>query len=125
MTKKIKIIDLLNMLVNNKYENMPKKIEYCDYTFEYTGLNYYSRVKDEYLERYIALEDLEQPVYILDEDEFEDITVWGKPALEELKTKDIKLRDLQSYIYLIALSQNDLIKNQKKIIERLNNEKGD
>lgn len=111
--KTIKIIDLLKMYVDNRAENMPKKITYNNFTYNYTGLNYYNEEIDRFIDDMICLEDLEYPVEILDEeDEFEDI---------ELDTS--YYHDEPALIDDLAHTISLLIKNQKKIIERLENEK--
>lgn len=108
--KTIKLIDLLNMLVNNKYENMPRFIKYGDVEYEYYGLSYFTKGGEECLDRHICLEDLEYPVEILDEDEFEDI--------ENIRV----LKDATDNDELLAITINKLMNNQKKIIERLKDE---
>mgnify|MGYP003289694863 CR=1 FL=1 len=119
----MKIIDLLNKIANG--EEVPKKIKYDEMIFEYQGSDWLCKkngwwfiTSDDKI-----LENLNDEVEILDEeDEFEDIVEYGKPVLLELQCEDIKLRDLQSYMYLLAKDQNTLIKNQKKIIDKLNKE---
>ena len=47
-------------------------------------------------------------VEIIEEDE--EITKWGKGALEEIKTKkDYKINDLQKYIEILMETQNQII----------------
>jgi len=61
----MKVIDLLNKIAND--EEVPKTIYYCGKTFEWTGLNYYCKENDEFLDEYICLEDLEYEAEIIDE----------------------------------------------------------
>lgn len=123
MTKKIKIIDLFCNI--DCEEEVPKRILYgCNEYFYDKELNFYYTDTGISLYREMLTNGncLNDEVEILDEeDEFEDILEWGKGALEENQTKnDFKIEDLAHYIYLLMETQNDLIKNQKKIIERLN-----
>ena len=125
--KTIKIIDILCYISIGEHDKIPKKIKWRDGTWKYDD-----RMQDytnghlmlfEQLKIIRTKEFLNDEVEILDEeDEFEDIVEYGKPVLLELQCEDIKLRDLQSYMYLLAKDQNTLIKNQKKIIEMLKKE---
>ena len=115
--KTIKIIDLLNKIANGEENDTLTEFVFDSKVWNFYKLNHSEFCLDGWL--------LNQEIKITksfndEEDEFEDITGWGKPALEELQTQDIKLRDLQSYMYLLAKDQNTLIENQKKIIERIN-----
>ena len=117
MKKKIKIIDILCYISIGDYDKLPKTIEYqgTEYIFDeddykiYKGANL---LDDACLTRYIISSMLNDEVEILDgEDEFKDI--------EEMNfdvdcTYDWKFGEVYDTI-------NQLIKNQKKIIERLNN----
>lgn len=132
--KTIKIIDLLNKIANgeevptdikvgiHKFYKCRKHNVYDDFDYQNEDGEYLLDYLSEY--EYIT-EYLSNEVEILDEeDEFEDIVEWGEPALEEVKTKtDYTIKDLQRYIYILMQTQNDLTKNQKKIIERINNER--
>lgn len=92
----MKIIDLLNKIANN--EEVPKTICYCDRVLKWTGLNYYCKETDEFLDKFICLEDLEYEVKIIDEhkipekiSEYADIntdtiTKWSSNE-EKLKNK--------------------------------------
>ena len=62
----MKVIDLLNKIANE--EEVPKKIYYGKLIYEWTGLNYYNVINDEFLENHIALEDLNYPVEIIEEE---------------------------------------------------------
>lgn len=132
--KTIKIIDILCYISVEEYDKLPKRIKDKWHTYtkiernqelEWGRLVIEINYQDElgnclFGDAYVLSDILNNEMEILDEeDEFEDIYEWGKPALEELNTEDIKLRDLQSYIYLLTKDLNTLIKNQKKIIERL------
>ena len=61
----MKVIDLLNKIAND--EEVPETIYYSGLEFEWTGLNYYCKKTDEYLDKHICLEDLEQEVEIIEE----------------------------------------------------------
>jgi hypothetical protein len=129
MKKKIKIIDIFCKI--NCGEEVPHKIIYENHIYTYNSdvQDYDLNDNCEYLfEHLFTYKDtsiiLELELEILDEeDEFEDI--------EEM----VKLNNVSNSSDLIALSQmqwennchierkiNQLIKNQKKIIERLKNE---
>ena len=122
--KKITIIQLLNKIANG--EEVPKeiRIDHWCYKFKWVDhlYNYYDEEADIDLTSVLSLdrEELNYGVEILDE--FEDITLFGEPVLEELEKEKVKLEVLQSYMYLLAKDQNALIKNQKKIIERIKEE---
>ena len=95
---KIRVIDLLNKIANG--EEVPKKIIINDresdseYLFDvFIGIT-----------QYVLNMELE----IIEE--YEEITKWGKGALEEIKTKkDYKINDLQKYIELLMETQNQII----------------
>lgn len=61
--KTISLIDLLKKVSNN--EEVPNTIKYNNITFNWTGLNYYSKERDEFLDSHICLEDLNYPVEIV------------------------------------------------------------
>ena len=113
MEKKIKIIDLLNKIANG--EEVPKKIKYIGRDYIRTDdddIKYYvGEVYGELLlDKVSDTHDLRDEVEILDEeDEFEDI--------EEMNL-DIDCTTEWNFgeVYDIV---NQLINNQKKIIERL------
>lgn len=124
MKKKIKIIDLLCYTANGDFDKLPKEIMYEGemWTFNNSSNDYFSKYNDDslyarYCEEMCIDRFLNDEVEILDEeDEFEDI--------EELM--EIDTRETSNCICKIQDKINDLIKNQKKIIskiERLNNER--
>ncbi len=109
MEKKIKIIDLLNKIANG--EEVPEKIKFqnCIYTTKNPVVNEYRTEDGRTLteNHYMVEAFLTNEVEILDEeDEFEDI--------EELTCNEYDFE---------KKAINQLIKNQKKIIERLKDEK--
>ena len=57
----------------------------------------------------------------VEDKEYEDITEWEKEAIKDIKTNSkYKFGGLENYVSVLAKTQNELIRNQKKIIERLN-----
>jgi len=133
--KIVKLIDILCLMSLN--EKIPRKIKYdnqiynyCDavkdYYYTFCGINVYlfrtlfwtpiTFLNDE-------IEVLEVMEKIEDIEEFEDIEEWCDWSLssKEKKIKN-KVFDLQRYILLLKETQNQLIKNQKKIIEILKKE---
>ena len=125
--KTIKIIDLLNKMANG--EELPKLIKWRGVKFYLTNKNDY----DDYVndngcslfrhdtEFYTSLDLLNDEVEILDEeDEFEDVE-----ELPHFDFKKFKSMSAEERFYA-TINEYDvldkLIKNQKKIIERLNNE---
>ena len=107
MKKKIKIIDILCLI--NCNEEVPKEIIYnCDkYTYNESVQDYYNDNDEGLFEKGFTNLDthnfLNREVEILDEeDEFEDIEYY----------------DLDNFKY-IHRQMKTIIKNQKKIIERL------
>ena len=122
--KTIKIIDLLNKMANG--EELPKLIKWRGVEFYLTNKNDY----DDYVndngcslfrhdtEFYTSLDLLNDEVEIPDEeDEFEDIEELNLDKDELLQKVIITAQD-----YVIEGKINELIKNQKKIIERLKDE---
>ena len=113
--KKIKIIDILCYISLGEYNKIPKKIKWTDGTWKYDD-----RMQDytngyltlfEQLKNIITEEFLNNEVEILDEeDEFEDIEEINNAYYHESQ-------DRINQTFKLAI--NDLIKNQKKIIERL------
>ena len=110
--KTIKIIDLLNKIANG--EEMPNKIKHCGAGYNHIYFDVYKSHDYEdtlsgdllFADRVIIQEHLNDEVEILDEeDEFEDI--------KELDVN--KFHDIDELTYKI----DSIIKNQKKIIERL------
>ena len=115
--KTIKIIDLLNKIANG--EEVPKKIRIDGETLILDNgkeLHYRFEGKTAMLcfEWYIETRKLNYEVEILDaEDEFEDI--------DEINIGQYYGPEDSSLKYDIVSTINQLIKNRKKIIERLNN----
>ena len=130
MKKTIRVIDLLNKIANG--EEVPKKFKYDNYVFIYDNkkkdyIYKYGNVSyfDDYIGDIYHMEDilefLSYEVEILDEEEFETI----EELLIEYDDGDIGINkkyisSQQSEIF--AKSINQLIKNQKKIIQKLNKE---
>ena len=125
---KIKVIDLLNMI--SKGEEVPKRIRLFGDEFKIEDNEYYSVYTSELLISYFGEDylraELNDEIEILDEEEFEDI--------EELKLDgdfggDFLINDegnkchISSHDKTIVRRINKVIKNQKKIIERIENEK--
>jgi hypothetical protein len=112
MTKKIKIIDLLNKIANG--EEVPNKIkfEHKIYKISSTFKNYYDDVNGDLLSIISGIE-LNDKAEILDkEDGFEDIN------------DEFKSGDTVDVVFQLLDKIKPLIRNQKKIIEVLR-EKGD
>lgn len=124
--KTIKIIDLLNKIANG--EEVPKKIRYDYETYELTDtlLNYFGYENDNDLLSVISGDELNELVEILDEEnEFEDIESFGVHySWDYIDYKNIE--ELKKYVNKdfqnIFDTLDKLIKNQKKIIERLKDE---
>lgn len=117
MKKKIKIIDILCYISIGDYDKLPKRIRYRygylykDFTFDGESLNYISEKDFLFGEDITAM--LNHEVEILnEEDEFEDIEEVDLGILNDQSSKN---REFKNRI-------NQLIKNQKKIIERLKDE---
>lgn len=116
MKKKIKIIDLLCYMSIGDYDKLPERFCFKGVTFKLNeNKNYVSTTSGLLLTKYLDNDSLEIDLNaeaevdeeILDEeDEFEDI--------EEIDNL------YSMYNYFIPI--NKLIKNQKKIIERLKDE---
>ena len=108
MTKKIKIIDLFNKIANG--EELPKKIKYGNTEYSLQDNDYWSdRIRGYFSVEDLGVDNLTDEVEILDEeDEFEDIREITQECFDN---------------WTCAKHINQLIKNQKKIIERLKNEK--
>ena len=112
MKKKIKIIDILCKI--NCNEEVPYKIKYVidEYTYDYEIQDYYDKnynyLFEELFVGYDTSRVLETEVEILEsEDEFEDIREITQECFDN---------------WTCAKHINQLIKNQKKIIERLKDE---
>lgn len=129
MKKTITIYELLGLIKDSK---APKKIIYDGYTYEFLqngcvldDFNYFSIING-FLYNTIDFENhLNDEVEIIDEEEFEDIYnfCWNENYLfsnrqtgmtkEDRRLLDSNFKDIHDTI-------NQLIKNQKKIIEKLN-----
>ena len=132
--KVISIYELLGLIKDGK---APKKIKYENREYYlYDNKSYLSTDKTRFFDRIYFGEDylrakLNNEVEILDEEEFEDIeeiTLNGEKlgygVLSEWlgsKQTDNEVK-LCSSIECLGVTLNLLIKNQKKIIERLNKE---
>ena len=126
--KVISIYELLGMVKDGK---APKKIKYENREYYlYDNKSYLSTDKTRFFDR-IYFGDLNIEVEILDEEEFidiEEITLNGEKlgygVLSEWlgsKQTDNEVK-LCSSIECLGVTLNLLIKNQKKIIERINKE---
>ena len=136
MTKKIKIIDILCYLSIGEFDKLPKRIRYRygylykDFTFDGESLNYISDKDILFGEDITAM--LNDEVEILDEeDEFEDIdyiTCEGEKIELGKLTKylgsplTVNEAKICSAIECLGIELNQLVKNQKKIIERIKEE---
>jgi len=123
---KITIYELLGLIKDGK---APKKIRVYGeisediFTFNKNADVYYDDDCNTLGYKYNLEVMLDSEIEIIKEvedKEYEDIDSWGKGALEEVKTKKLEIKSLQKYIEILMETQNQLIKNQKKIIERLN-----
>lgn len=136
MKKTIRIIDLLNMI--SKGEEVPKKIRHFGEEFKLAKDNeYYSVYSSNPLISYFGEDylraELNDEVEILDEEEFEDIEEEKEIELYKIyqdyleNNFTVNMANIISDIEAIFNETNDkinkLIKNQKKIIEKLNKEK--
>ena len=114
----MRIIDLLNKIANG--EEAPKKIKFENYIYIWRNdqKDYFCKQINHSLESIIGeylFCNLNLEVEILDEeDEFEDIEELNLDKDELLQKVIITAQD-----YVIEGKINQLIKNQKKIIERL------
>ena len=134
MKKKIKIIDILCYISIGEYDRLPKRIRIYgrnDSIYEFkpindTSLYYYFNINThERLGSDWKLDGdiLNYEVEILDsEDEFEDIEeIRGVVEKDESLTFDEIREGIINNFNLVIEKTNLLIKNQKKITERLNN----
>lgn len=122
MKKTITLYELLGMVKDGK---APKKIKYENREYYlYDNKSYLSTDKTRFFDK-IYFSDLNIEVEILDEEEFEYI---DKLDIEDnamnrseryIRKSDNKLVTLSVSDYVLANKINQLIKNQKKIIERL------
>ena len=122
--KTIKIIDLLNKIANG--EEIPKEIKIK--TSEGTIAPFYLS-DDKYINiytEYSLLEcldefDLNDKITLDEEDEFEEFDTFKSFTCNVGRVDE---SNIEECIYTLFRQQTSLICNQKKIIERLNNEKG-
>lgn len=130
---KIKVIDLLNMI--SKGEEVPKRIRLFGEEFKKEDNGYYSVCTSNPLISYFGEDylraELNDEIEILDEEEFIDIeetTLNGEKLGYGVLSKWLGSKQtdneakLCSSIECLGITLNLLIKNQKKIIERLNKE---
>ena len=130
MKKTIRVIELLERIANG--EEVPKKIKLFGVEFKKKGNEYYSVYTSEPLISYFGEDylraELNDEIEILDEEfiDIEEITLNGEKIgygvlsewLGSKKTdNDVKLC---SSIECLGVTLNLLIKNQKKIIQKLN-----
>ncbi len=129
---KIKVIDLLNMI--SKGEEVPKRIKLFGVEFKKKGNEYYSVYTSEPLVSYFGEDylraELNDEIEILDEEfiDIEEITLNGEKLGYGVLSKWLGSKQtdnevkLCSSIECLGITLNLLIKNQKKIIERLKKE---
>lgn len=132
--KTIKIIDLLNKIANG--ENAPNTIRINGFSFifnSYTSIDCYytEEISNKFWLSFMSI-DLTDEVEILDEeDEFEDIeeiTCEGKKielgSLNKWLASTMNDNECKmcSAIECLGMELNRVIKNQKKIIDKLKNE---
>lgn len=123
MKKTIKIIDLLNDLFDYRETmpyKLPKKIKFNNVEFEFKDMSYYSKEGNNIMSYIDHTLDLIVQAELLDEEEFEDI--------EEITIRDKTIGfpngewTARNMDKAFSIKINQLIKNQKKIIERINKE---
>lgn len=108
MKKTITMYELLGMVKDGK---APKKIKYENREYYlYNNKSYLSTDKTRFFDK-IYFSDLNIEVEILDEEEFEDIN------------DEFESGDTAQVVMQLLNKIRPLIKNQKKIIERLNKDK--
>lgn len=129
MKKKIKIIDLLCYIAIGDYDKLPKKVRYEEINWKLEinpccGVDYSDETQymfADYIDKHFCIQEiLNDEVEILDEeDEFKDIEeMFSQGIKDEVANQNYNKYDL---IDLFSSKINEVIKNQKKIIERLNN----
>ena len=123
MKKTIKIIDLYNIIADGQ---IPKKIKYNTRIYEYDAEqdDYSTFVISHYeylLDDINVTSQLNDEVEILDEEEFEDIKEIDTTGfcVDKSLTYDEVREHTANNVKLLADTIDKLIKNQKKIIERL------
>ena len=105
----MKVIELLNKVANN--EEVPEKIQYNDIIFRWTGLNYYSKEKDKFLDSQICLEDLEYPIEIIEEDKkIEELVIKNVNGSEALLDDRGVYCGMNKHSRTIAHKLNEVIK---------------
>ena len=130
MKKTIKIIDLLVKVANG--EEVPENIEYDNKVMKYDHnkqdyKDYYSNGNGTWLFQYLfdkcrnTSHFINDYVEILDEEEFEDIIELDNNFTLECISDELPNSEWEKSV--ISKKINQLIKNQKKIIERLNDVK--
>ena len=126
--KVISIYELLGMVKDGK---APKKIKYENREYYlYDNKSYLSTDKTRFFDK-IYFSDLNIEVEILDEEEFidiEEITLNGEKLGYGVLSKWLGSKQTENEVKLcssiecLGITLNLLIKNQKKIIERINKE---
>ena len=118
----MKIIDLLVKI--SKGEEVPKKIKYDDDIYIHVdNYCYFCEETNEILSQniYAEFSRLNDEVEIIEEEkeiEFEDIKELGNNFTFENTNSELEVRDFEKSI--ISKKINSLIKNQKKIIDVIN-----
>ncbi len=123
--KTIKIIDLLNKIANG--EEVPKKIKWHNRIYIYNKYNdcsYYEEYDTKCMWSGYCFLILNDEVEILDEEEFEDIE--EKSVYMDFSCdywKQAQIDELADTLTRYELAIKKIIRNQKKIIERLENDR--
>ena len=136
MKKKIKIIDLLCYMSIGDYSELPEKFCFKEVTFKLNeNKNYVSTTSGLLLTKYLDNDylemDLNSEIEILDEeDEFEDIEEIksnGEEFYSDYIETWIKKEYYDAYCEYLMNKINDLIKNQRLLINKINerNDKND
>lgn len=116
---KISYYELLEMI---KERNIPEKVIYKENTYYWLNIRYATQT-GAFLSDIDEIRMFDKCIEIPNND-FEDILEWGEGALEEIETKrNYKIAELQKYICILMQTQNQLINNQKKIIQKLKEKK--
>lgn len=133
MKKTIKIIDLIVKVANG--EELPENIEYDNKVMKYDHnkqdyKGYYSNGNGDYLFQFLfdkcrnTEHFINDYVEILDEEEFEDIE--EKSVYMDFSCdywKQAQIDELANTLTRYELAIKKIIRNQKKIIERLENDR--
>jgi hypothetical protein len=136
MKKTMTLIELFNKKADG--EDAPEKFIYDNYTFISNDIGQYVDEDGDSILDHICLDlsNLDDVIEIIsDEEEFEDITELDVALLRQCDnwlrcpTNEVTKQDIELNPYIINNIRlgfqhkiNQLIKNQKKIIERINNE---